>query len=157
MGRPSVFEVSDHVYGKPVKPALGLENRVHVQQCLGRVLVGSVSCIYYRYRGDFRSVSRASFERMPHNDEIYVVRHHLYRIIEGLSFGYACVGGVREADYSCSKPVCGRLETQACPGGRLEEDAGHDFPVQKPLGTVGLEFFCDFKDVEYLVLCEVVD
>ena len=154
---PAVFQVPHHVDVDVVQTALGLPDGVEIEQGLGRMLVGSVTGIDDRHRGHFRGIARTAFERMPHDDEVYVVGHHLNSVLEAFSLTDTGVAGVRETDDSCAKTVDRRLKAQTGPGGRLEEDTGHHLVAEKGLRLVVLKLLRHIEDVQDLLLGEILD
>ena len=154
---PAVFEVTDHIDRESVEGALSLADGVHVKEGLGRMLVGTVSGIDYRNRGNAGSDCRSSLHRMTHHNHIHIVGDNFDGILESFSLGNTGILGVREAYNSGSQTVDSRLERKSRPGGRLEEKAGYDLAGKKILLPVLFELPCYIKNVENLILCEILN
>ena len=94
---------------------------------------------------------------MSHHDHVYVVRDNLDRVLEGLTLRLAGIAVVRETYHPGTQPVDSSLKGKACPGGRLEKQAGDNLPCQEILLTVLLELAGDVQDMEYLLFVEILD
>ena len=73
MYRTAILKVSNHIYRDIIYPPLSLLYGVEIQQCLRRVLVCTISCIYYRYGGNLRSIPAASLQRVTHYYKIETI------------------------------------------------------------------------------------
>ena len=93
----AVLQVPNHIHVKSFEPALRLLDGIEVQDCLRRVLVGSVSGIDYR-NGSHRGCYVCSTGHgMAHNYHVHIVGNDLDSVLKGLSFRLAGVPVVREA------------------------------------------------------------
>ena len=121
------------------------------------MLVGAVSGIDYRNRGNAGSDGRSPLHRMTHNDHIHIVGDDLDGILESFSLGNTRILGVRKAYHPGSQAIDSCLERQSRSGGRLEEKAGYDLARKKILLPVLFELPCYIKNVENLIFCEILD
>ena len=95
---PAVFQVSDHGDMEAVERALRLLDRIEVEQRLARVLVGPVAGVDYRNLRYLARVAGRSLDRVAHDDQVAIVRYDHDRVMEGLAFRYARVGGLGKSD-----------------------------------------------------------
>ena len=105
MDGTTVFQVTYHIYGKTVEPALSLHYRIHVQKRLGRMLVGTVTRIDNRHRRHLGSDFGGSFHRMTHHDHIHIIGDDPDGVFESFTFGNAGISGIRKTYDSGSQAV----------------------------------------------------
>ena len=151
----SVFEVADEGDVQVVQTALCLADRIKVEEALGRMLVGSVSCVDDRYFGHFGSVAGTAFPGMAHDNQVGVIAYHQNGVFQGFPLGHAAVRCIREADDPSSELVGCALETETGSGGGFKEQGGNDFVGQNPLAGILCEFFRHIQQVQLLFLAEV--
>ena len=89
-------DVADNRDFQTLDPAFVLTNREGVEQCLGRMLVGAITRIYYRRVSHLCEMLRRAGHRVPDDDAIGRHRFEVARGIEqGLAFRDA---GCRDTD-----------------------------------------------------------
>lgn len=76
---------------------------------------------------------------MAHDDQVAIVRYDHDRVMEGLAFRYARVGGLGKSDDPPPEVVDRALEAEARAGRRLEEKRGDYFSGEHLAVRIGLE------------------
>ena len=155
--RAAVLEVTHHIDGEAVEAALGLADRIHVEQRLAGVLVGAVARIHHRQVADLAGIAGRTFEGVAHDYYVDIVRNHLDGVLEAFTLADRGVVYVAEADDSRAETVGSGLEAQARAGRRLEEQAGDHLAVQDLLAFVLFHLGSHIEDVKHLLLGKIVD
>ena len=153
----SVFQVTYHIDCQAVQLTLSLPDGIHVQKCLGRMLIRAVAGIDHRDRGNACGNGSSSFHRMAHHDHIHIVGDNPDGIFKGFALGNAGVTGIRKSDDTGAKTVHSRLERKPRPRGRFEEQTGNDFPCKEILFMIFLKFLGHIQDMKDLILRKIPD
>ncbi len=121
------------------------------------MLVGAVAGIYHRHVGHFGGISCRAFEIVAHHDQIHVVAHHLYGVLEGLSFSRAACARIGEAYDTSAEPVDGRFKAQSCTCGWFEKQCGHNLAFKQTSVGILFEVARRLQKLEYFVAAYIVD
>ena len=140
-----------------VERTLRLLDRIEVEQRLARVLVGPVAGVDYRNLRYLARVAGRSLDRVAHDDQVAIVRYDHDRVMEGLAFRYARVGGLGKSDDPPPEVVDRALEAEARAGRRLEEKRGDYFSGEHLAVRIGLEPRGQLHDLQNLLLREIGD
>ena len=136
MDGPTVTKVADYGDAQTVDAAsTGMEflaNRVEVEQCLGRMFVGTVPAVDHRHPGRRCELRHGSLLGVSHDNHIAVAGQDARGVVQRLALGERRrldLGGL--ADIT-AKQIEGGAEGHPGPSARLEEHVGQDRTLQNP-------------------------
>ena len=119
--RTSELEVSAQPYCHVAESALFPADRQEVGECLRRMVVTAVSCVYHRNCRFSRSDHRCAFLRVPHRDDIGICAYCPYRVSHAFALCCRRALSFREPQHVSAQLVHSSLKAESRSGRRLEK------------------------------------
>ena len=121
------------------------------------MLIGTVAGIDYRSVGHRTGIFGRSSLEMAHDNQVHIVRHHLYGILQRFPFGGGGGIGVGKSYHTSAQAVDRRFKTQARTSRRLEKQRRYNLSVKNLVIGIFLKEPRVLKDSEDVLFREVIN